>query len=674
MIVGCVKVVFFTITVHLVFVLKSVTLNLFIMNKDVLTHMNDLRSMASACDNPNVIRGKIRETLKDYCMHSCIHPKKIHVIDRLTHMEKDILVPCGRCVHCRMQKQNDWFSRMFLHTKYCAKHAYFVTLTYQSFDNYDDIPVVLRDAYWRKDVFNEKHRECYSPCLLRHEHVQRFMKYLRKIHGADSISMFLGAEYGSMYGRPHFHLILWSNDPISRMDIRRAWSCRLPKSFRQRHKMLSQSRPIGRVDFNDLNTNGTIVADGINFGNDMRKCFMYVSKYVCKQYIDVESDFESRSRVCLFVNDLFNNAVTDEQLKAVFNLRIRRNVELFKSWADYYAEYLCNKYKIERTSCPADINPFIFVGNPILNREKLESYENSSFNYALHAQTLTDPSVLGILAEQWIKNVPLCVYFKVFKPYCLSSRAEGIGTKYLFDHISDYTQGKFNLPTYDGKGIIVPALFLRKTKEYIYRYVQNSCKIIGQHSPSNLVVSPYHFSRMFASTPVACPYPNYTSAVLTPDHPRLLESVQSLLRSSLAFRDYVDNAVCLAVVHNGNCYIEKYQYSRSLRAYVFWRSVPFKEFAEDVRQRYLLYSDYCKRLDELRVQSLIDYNSFYEDIVLFCDTFYEPCTNTQYNDIGELVAPDPYLFALSDAYDDYLAELRDARKKREKMNTNPLNE
>ncbi|AXH73252.1 MAG: replication initiator protein [Microviridae sp.] len=97
------------------------------------------------------------------------------------------VLPCGRCIGCRMEKARQWGLRC-LHEKKLWPHNQYVTLTY----NDESLPpggsVCLRD-------------------------IQLFMKRLRKAKGSckeNPLRFFLGAEYGDENKRPHYHALLFN--------------------------------------------------------------------------------------------------------------------------------------------------------------------------------------------------------------------------------------------------------------------------------------------------------------------------------------------------------------------------------------------------------------------------------------------------------------------------------
>lgn len=99
------------------------------------------------------------------------------------------VLPCGRCIGCRMERARQWGLRC-LHEKKMSSSSCFLTLTY----NNDCLPeggtVVVRD-------------------------LQLFMKRLHnrllKKRGFG-IRYFAGAEYGETNRRPHYHALIFNYD------------------------------------------------------------------------------------------------------------------------------------------------------------------------------------------------------------------------------------------------------------------------------------------------------------------------------------------------------------------------------------------------------------------------------------------------------------------------------
>ena len=107
-------------------------------------------------------------------------------------------VPCGWCVNCLMQRRREWAMRIQHELIYWDKSA-FITLTY------DEVNVPYNDEHtWMS---------------LRKEHVQLYIKRLRKEIYPKKIKYFLSGEYGPKRLRPHYHAVLLGLDWINDMEI-----------------------------------------------------------------------------------------------------------------------------------------------------------------------------------------------------------------------------------------------------------------------------------------------------------------------------------------------------------------------------------------------------------------------------------------------------------------------
>lgn len=103
-----------------------------------------------------------------------------------------VLIPCGRCVGCRLDYSRKWADRMMLELA-VQKKAIFVTLTY----NDDNVPIIYDDAD-------------FPVCMtLRKKDVQDWMKRVRRHYDSRTLRFYLAGEYGSSTGRPHYHCILY---------------------------------------------------------------------------------------------------------------------------------------------------------------------------------------------------------------------------------------------------------------------------------------------------------------------------------------------------------------------------------------------------------------------------------------------------------------------------------
>lgn len=102
--------------------------------------------------------------------------------------DKELTVPCGKCIGCRLEHSRQWAVRC-MHEASQHEDNCFVTLTY----NDEKIP----------KVFN-------TPTLLKSD-VQKFIKRLRNEYGSG-IKYYLCGEYGEQNLRPHYHLCLFGID------------------------------------------------------------------------------------------------------------------------------------------------------------------------------------------------------------------------------------------------------------------------------------------------------------------------------------------------------------------------------------------------------------------------------------------------------------------------------
>lgn len=95
------------------------------------------------------------------------------------------LIPCGRCIGCRLERSRQWALRC-VHEAKMHEESCFVTLTYD-------------DEHLPKDG---------SLCR---KHVQDFMKRLRR-RLDRKVRVFYAGEYGDQLSRPHYHLCLFGID------------------------------------------------------------------------------------------------------------------------------------------------------------------------------------------------------------------------------------------------------------------------------------------------------------------------------------------------------------------------------------------------------------------------------------------------------------------------------
>lgn len=116
--------------------------------------------------------------------------------DKLYDRKECILIPCGKCIGCRLSYARQWADRCMLELQY-HDSAYFVTLTYN-------------DVHVPKSFYGDPDTGLAQPVLtLCRRDVQLFFKRLRRVKPNDSIRYFGCAEYGPNTFRPHYHVIIF---------------------------------------------------------------------------------------------------------------------------------------------------------------------------------------------------------------------------------------------------------------------------------------------------------------------------------------------------------------------------------------------------------------------------------------------------------------------------------
>ena len=129
---------------------------------------------------------------------SCYHPihgfysralnknkKKYLVLDKSESDGRELTVPCGQCIGCRLAYSRSWAIRCIHESKNYNENA-FLTLTYSE----ENLP-----------QFSE----------LNINHHQLFLKRLRKSIAPKKIRYFHCGEYGDELKRPHYHTLLFNH-------------------------------------------------------------------------------------------------------------------------------------------------------------------------------------------------------------------------------------------------------------------------------------------------------------------------------------------------------------------------------------------------------------------------------------------------------------------------------
>lgn len=141
-----------------------------------------------------------------------------------------ILVPCGKCLACRINRRREWTARLQQELIF-SSCGYFVTLTYDQ----EHLPHDARG----------------NPSVCKRD-IQLFLKRLRKKYGSG-LRYFLNSEYGPDTHRPHYHSIIFNlpqDLPEKSRRCVRFWNGR--KSIFYLNDDLTRLWGKGDVEFSDV--------------------------------------------------------------------------------------------------------------------------------------------------------------------------------------------------------------------------------------------------------------------------------------------------------------------------------------------------------------------------------------------------------------------------------------
>lgn len=100
--------------------------------------------------------------------------------------DRQVSLPCGQCVGCRLERSRQWAMRC-MHEAQLHENNCFITLTYND-ENYPTNGSLAKD------------------------HFQKFLKRFRRAIAPAKIRYYMAGEYGTNFGRPHFHACIFGYD------------------------------------------------------------------------------------------------------------------------------------------------------------------------------------------------------------------------------------------------------------------------------------------------------------------------------------------------------------------------------------------------------------------------------------------------------------------------------
>lgn len=137
-----------------------------------------------------------------------------------------LILPCSKCIGCKLDRTKQWAIRC-VHELRTAGSGCFITLTYDDQHVPVDYSVNLRDL----QLF-----------------FKRLRKHLRKAHPGLKIKFFACGEYGTQFGRPHYHACITGFDFPDRTFYRsNDQGDRMYKS-----ELLAELWPAGLHEISDL--------------------------------------------------------------------------------------------------------------------------------------------------------------------------------------------------------------------------------------------------------------------------------------------------------------------------------------------------------------------------------------------------------------------------------------
>lgn len=540
----------------------------------------------------------IYDALREYQISHCYHPLKIRVFNSVLGIYEMRDVPCGKCPHCLETKSNEWVTRMAAHLE-DFKYCYFITLTYRSFEpdivnkrNSSKFVLFdyLKDSLFMLDSNNSTGHYSWNPCVLVKKHYQNFLKRLRLLVGSP-ISYVCKGEYGRDWARPHYHLVLYCNEPITESQIKHAWSlvvCCHNGKWKQKtnHKTDKVSHLlIGHVDYNDLVTNGTIPDPDKNYINvdgqmlSMKKCFSYVSKYLTK--------------------DEFNFKRVKRSYHAITNVLDA----LEPLYHDDYVIYMSNK-EIQ----------YIYETNQIYC-ESLQAFQIDDFG-----------QVYRLFPSSWFD------FQRLFKPFHECSRGQAIGCLFIQRNLQKYLEGVEVRPRFQKAGFICPNYFKRKVDEYLFGLRSTS------HTPShcatkgNLSLTLSHFAQDSENEILRVHGINTESYYGQMDFFNSRYAFRDLATGSRWLIPFDPYKLCFC---DDSVYAHEYKYCRKTKQYIEINKLPLKQFIDLWTSK---FQSYYERYISIYNQSVISHQLFC-DVVDLCNEFIsgESCDITPFDAVLESV-------------------------------------
>lgn len=122
------------------------------------------------------------------------------------YSDRELLVPCGKCIGCRLERSKQWASRC-VHESRLWDSNYFLTLTYDDAHLPPDRSLKPKDL---QDFWKRLRKAVFSPSGLGRVPAYEVLDGKRTV--VNGIRYFACGEYGDTSLRPHYHAIVFNLD------------------------------------------------------------------------------------------------------------------------------------------------------------------------------------------------------------------------------------------------------------------------------------------------------------------------------------------------------------------------------------------------------------------------------------------------------------------------------
>lgn len=230
-------------------------------------------------------------------------------------------VPCGHCIECRKQKQNEWRIRSYsecVDTLENGGYMLFDTLTYKNeylprVSDFVPVPKELDFSCFRSldvQLFIKRLRT-YLSRPLKDKKTKEILKPAYDVN--DNLRFFLVCEYGKEQytSRPHYHVFFFvKNNAIPPLVLSAA---------------ISHCWHFGRTDGLPFRTSSYVLNHNVfrDLSICTKRCILYISKYVAKDFLYSDMVKKRLYRLMLHEFPDYQNPFQSKRVRNYYNLLSR---------------------------------------------------------------------------------------------------------------------------------------------------------------------------------------------------------------------------------------------------------------------------------------------------------------------------------------------------------------